>query len=525
MSQFPFNFGLPPIPALAPLPVVSRPYRAHLLTSNEPCLDSEVPHIQHAIDDSLGQIGQLDAQIGALQAQIRHLQTTLEQCQRRRGEVSETVRQHQSILSPIRRVPSELICEIFSWTWSGKKTPWNLGHICRSWRQHAVSYPLLWTFIAVYCSHLDINRTLLKLAAQLQRSANALLDVQWPSVDTDDVDLRLLSLLLPHSNRWRSLGINIVPSSHPESAAPQCQWLHFVKGHLGQLQHFEVTAVSNVTSLPDVFSIAPNLRQVVLSHRSPSPAFIAMPWRQITHYHGTCPAKYQLEILRAAAPRLLECVIGYNGERFEIRTYRQTPQMITLPNLRRLSSKDVNVVAHLTAPLLERLRLALRGPRQRRESIDMLLPFIHRSACALTRLALVECSVNPAVISVLGALPTLTSLLIDLESDKHSPSDDWATAMSISGTSSDICPRLTSFELGIQTLTRPLWDPILAMMQSRFRTPSSSGFQLLRLRVFSPKWTPLSTVMADDMQLLREEGFDGAISNRQDGDFLKSSPF
>ncbi|KAJ7616692.1 hypothetical protein DFH06DRAFT_107461 [Mycena polygramma] len=121
MSQFSFNFGVPPIPALAPLPVVSRPYRAQLLTNNEPCLDSEVPHIQNAIDDCQGQIGHLDVQIGALEAQIRHLQATLEQCQRRRKEVSERVRQHQSIMSPIRRVPAELLCEIFSWTWSGEE--------------------------------------------------------------------------------------------------------------------------------------------------------------------------------------------------------------------------------------------------------------------------------------------------------------------------------------------------------------------------------------------------------------------
>ncbi|KAJ7658382.1 hypothetical protein DFH06DRAFT_1408117 [Mycena polygramma] len=301
------------------------------------------------------------------------------------------------------------------------------------------------TSITVYCSPLDIDRTLLKLAAQLQRSANALLDVQWPNVETDDVDLRLLGLLLPHSDRWRSLCIHIVPSSHPASAAPQCQWLHFVKGHLGQLQKFGVTvagnlnAVDNVISLPDVFSTAPNLRKVVMSHRSPPRTFITIPWGQITHYVGTCPATYQWEILRASAPRLLECVIGSHNERFDTRTL-QTGQIITLPNLRRFSSKDVTVLVHLTAPLLEQLGLALRGPRRRREpSIDMLLPFIQRSSCALTRLALVGCTVgNSTVVSVLGAVPTLTSLLIDLETDKQAPTVDWATVMSISGTSSDI---------------------------------------------------------------------------------------
>ncbi|KAJ6506256.1 hypothetical protein C8R47DRAFT_112117 [Mycena vitilis] len=435
MSQFSFNFAVPLIPALTPLPVVSRPYRAQLLTNNEPCLDSEVPYIQNAIGDCQGQIGHLDVQIGALEAQIRHLQATLEQCQRRRKEVSESVRQHRSILSTIRRVPAELLCEIFqfAWTWSGPKPPWYLGHICRSWRHHAVSYALLWTSVTVYCSPPNIDRTLLKLAAQLQRSANALLDVQWSNVDTDDVDLRLLDLLLPLSNRWRSLGIHIVPSPHPASAAPQCHWLHFVKGHLGQLQQFgvivadNVNAVENVISLPDVFSTAPNLREVVMTHRSPRRTFITIPWGQITHYVGTCPATYQWEILRASAPGLLECEIGSHNERFDIQTL-QTGQVITLPNLRRLSTKDVTVLGHLTAPLLEQLGISLRGLRRRLEpSIYMLLPFIQRSSCALTRLALVGCAVgNSTIVSVLGAVPTLTSLLIDLatETDKQSPAVD-----------------------------------------------------------------------------------------------------
>ncbi|KAJ7616693.1 hypothetical protein DFH06DRAFT_1483718 [Mycena polygramma] len=265
-----------------------------------------------------------------------------------------------------------------------------------------------------------------------------------------------------------------------------------------------------------------------MSHRSPPRTFITIPWGQITHYVGTCPATYQWEILRASAPRLLECVIGSHNERFDTRTL-QTGQIITLPNLRRFSSKDVTVLVHLTAPLLEQLGLALRGPRRRREpSINMLLPFIQRSSRALTRLALVGCTVgNSTVVSVLGAVPTLSSLLIDLDTDtdKQSPTVDWATAMSISGTSSDICPRLTSFELGIQTLTQPLWDPIFAMMQSRFRTPSSSGSRLSRLRVFGPKWSPLPANMTIDMQMLRDEGFEAAILNRQDVDFLKMSPF
>ncbi|KAJ6447803.1 hypothetical protein C8R47DRAFT_999689, partial [Mycena vitilis] len=134
--------------ALLDPPPAASPNLAHLLTSNEPPLESEVPFIHKAIADAQGRIQPLDEQIGSLKAQIHDLPAALFQFRSRRDEVAENVRRHQSVISPIRRVPAELICEIFLAVSlpddAVNKPPWYLGHICRSWREYALAYSCLW---------------------------------------------------------------------------------------------------------------------------------------------------------------------------------------------------------------------------------------------------------------------------------------------------------------------------------------------------------------------------------------------
>ncbi|KAJ7622479.1 hypothetical protein FB45DRAFT_689065, partial [Roridomyces roridus] len=55
--------------------------------------------------------------------------------------------------SPVRRVPPEVLCEIFARVrpvprrisfYEVEQPPWILGHICRLWRDTALACPRLW---------------------------------------------------------------------------------------------------------------------------------------------------------------------------------------------------------------------------------------------------------------------------------------------------------------------------------------------------------------------------------------------
>ncbi|KAJ7194548.1 hypothetical protein GGX14DRAFT_377982, partial [Mycena pura] len=125
-----------------PLPLNPEPYVNRLLHTNDVPLDSEAVVIRSIVSDS-------EDRMRALDAHILHLQATLAQLSQRRDEIVEHLRVHRAILSPVRRVPMELVCTIFEMASAQNRVkfgtlPWQLGLICRSWRQYALSYPLLW---------------------------------------------------------------------------------------------------------------------------------------------------------------------------------------------------------------------------------------------------------------------------------------------------------------------------------------------------------------------------------------------
>ncbi|KAJ7183413.1 hypothetical protein C8R46DRAFT_884930, partial [Mycena filopes] len=69
------------------------------------------------------------------------------------ANADKALREYSAILSPVRRIPAEIICEISAWTlpntqvihgYTVKVAPWTLGHICRRWRAAALGYTPLW---------------------------------------------------------------------------------------------------------------------------------------------------------------------------------------------------------------------------------------------------------------------------------------------------------------------------------------------------------------------------------------------
>ncbi|KAJ7194531.1 hypothetical protein GGX14DRAFT_475987, partial [Mycena pura] len=248
----------------------------------------------------------------ALNAHILHLQATLAQLSQRRDETVEHLRVHRAILSPIRRVPMELVCTIFEMASAQNRVkfgtpPWQLGFICRSWRQYALSYPLLWSSVTVYpcSSESKIQQLLAQLQTQLSRATNASLDIHWSCV-TRAPDSRLLGLILPHSNRWRNVSFHVINKC-------RLDWLLPTSGKLNRLETLEVENFG-ATTFPDVFTTAPNLGRVVLTPSRSirrTPVYlksIPIPWGQITHYRGEFPGARQLDFLQAA-PHLSNCAL------------------------------------------------------------------------------------------------------------------------------------------------------------------------------------------------------------------------
>ncbi|KAJ7622429.1 hypothetical protein FB45DRAFT_1091395, partial [Roridomyces roridus] len=119
--------------------------RNELLTSNLCPLESEIPYIKRLIADP-------QPRLDALNAQIDILQTALAKVVRERDDLVCHTQRYRAVLSPIRRLPPELVAEILKLVPFTRKIedktirqpPWTLGHICRSWRETALGCPFLW---------------------------------------------------------------------------------------------------------------------------------------------------------------------------------------------------------------------------------------------------------------------------------------------------------------------------------------------------------------------------------------------
>ncbi|KAJ7691902.1 hypothetical protein B0H17DRAFT_872627, partial [Mycena rosella] len=130
------------------------------LSSNEAPLELDLAAVKSVISDT-------DARLVCLDTKISRLQDRLKRLEEERAAVSRYHAQNNAILSPLRRMPPEVLGEIFSWTLPSARdavalgrrgttsicgsdvgsSPWILGHISSRWRAIALSTPSLWSLV------------------------------------------------------------------------------------------------------------------------------------------------------------------------------------------------------------------------------------------------------------------------------------------------------------------------------------------------------------------------------------------
>ncbi|KIM45493.1 hypothetical protein M413DRAFT_430101 [Hebeloma cylindrosporum] len=250
---------------------------SHLLTSNDPPSDVEETLVRSMIQAMRGEIAALKLGTGYCWRLLRWF-TIVED---REAAIAKRIVIHESVMSPLRRLPTELLQLILQKTyWDPTTTlmlPWSFSQVCRLWRTIVHATPIFWSHVALdFNSPMNFPSQEAKLKLILQRSAHADL---WISIqglmDGGDQHLSLLSILLAHSERWLSL--NLTMNVKTVGA------LQGVQGHLSRLSALHLKS-GNFSGVLNLFSIAPRLEDVV-----------------VIDYAYTCnPPQY---ILKPAGPR------------------------------------------------------------------------------------------------------------------------------------------------------------------------------------------------------------------------------
>ncbi|KAJ7077192.1 hypothetical protein C8R44DRAFT_911659 [Mycena epipterygia] len=436
---------------------------SHLLESNDPHLDSEIPAIH--------QIIVTHACVEVLDSQIEILRTTMEQLVAEHNKWQECVWKHTAVMALLRHVPSELICEIFALTLLHTRRFDGFSSIELSNEHH----------------HFYLrNHPLSVINTQLLQSRNVPLTVNFDSWDCEDaVEYLLWDFLLPQCDRWSTICL-------------QCQgdlWalsnlLNAIWGHIPQLKKLELVRVLgsiNLSTESSSFFISPNLQQIILTdpeYLTISPP-ICIPWAQITHYRGRpYPA-----CCSVASALLATCLIYL------------TIKLLLFLIFGGYTWQTV-VLSYLTAPVLQALHTHGR--------VQSTLDFVNRFGCRLTKLVLEACEPVDALVHVFSNLPFVEYLLIESCRWDSTTSDTFFNTMRILGASSDLCPCLTSlaygqFYLGLLRDDLLAMVPMVAMAQSHLYP--NSPCRLSSLQFFSHQINAQNPIK-EETQILADQGLD-----------------
>ncbi|KAJ7607956.1 hypothetical protein FB45DRAFT_392307 [Roridomyces roridus] len=495
---------------------------AHLINSNVPPLDAEAAPVRQRLTEAQARLGVLDARIEALVL-------ALTQLAEERENLSERVHQYKGVLSPIRRIPPELIGDIFA-SVSYKRTissaydettveqpPWILAHICRSWRDIALGFSSLWSSFHMKHDYRFFHCfPQAMIEEQLLRAGDAPLHVhfQWWNSRTPLEDTFFWDLLLLHSHRWKSLHIICATN---ENARNLLRILPTTKGCLSQLEKIEFlideTDEDGVAAVTwNSLSVAPRLREIILTDRTCqqySPSFTVC-WPQVVRYHASGPSTRQLDILEQS-PSLVGCSLSIDGG------VKHDDKVIIHLNLRRLQVDHCTILDKITAPSLEELSILRPYP-------DLhLIPFVQRSSCHLRTLVLASCNTIGGLTSFLAACPLLETFVLQTSSSRNIPRV--ASLFDALHVESDdiLCPRLSSFAYGLRhdVVVSSLKDSFFRMIGSRYRSHRLRTVRLFSTHFFSGIECPEE--IYDEINRLEEEGLDIRYLEDEDAwDFVEN---
>ncbi|KAJ7696701.1 hypothetical protein B0H17DRAFT_1052770 [Mycena rosella] len=227
------------------------------------------------------ELARYDAEISSYENEVPRPRARLAKAQAERGELQSHYDDLRSLLSPVRRLPSEILAGIFAQCQIPSELPDSearsladlaqapllvLSQVSSRWHEIALCTPTLWDTIKLYSFDLwstdnmiEQSMTLLRVA--LDRGANSPLNLEICTLGSMySLDYTLpLQLLAQHCERWKTVSLLCTYSA-----------LRHLSGIRGKLPLLETLQIMYDTSDPlDLFDDAPTLRTFLVAGPAP----------------------------------------------------------------------------------------------------------------------------------------------------------------------------------------------------------------------------------------------------------------
>ncbi|KAK0436215.1 hypothetical protein EV421DRAFT_2061245, partial [Armillaria borealis] len=276
-----------------------------LLNSNDPPLRTEHHQLESFIGEGHGFLA-------TLQEWVSQARTVLNELLEEEKRVQDMIESCQTIVSPIRRIPEDIVREIFLACWetdeerkdslNGKFAPLVLSKVCREWRSIALSTSRLWSTISLDFDLYRNDSMECQYLLQMFLLRSATQDITLSIYSNREISKNhLMPILLMNAPRWTDVSISIpYLSLHAFSAA---------RGYFHRLKHLHVDFIHGNSirmrtplSKPvfDAFEYAPLLRSFSLNGAYNVVQQMNLPWSQLTAYTGHDWTSTYLEIFKLA---------------------------------------------------------------------------------------------------------------------------------------------------------------------------------------------------------------------------------
>ncbi|KAJ6507936.1 hypothetical protein C8R47DRAFT_1100046 [Mycena vitilis] len=471
-----------------------------LLLDNVPPPDFRIHEIKNAIESAEDDISGLDVQIAGLNRSLSQLIS-------RRAELERFVNDHRGVISIVRRLPGDVLAEIFSHCVDAgaavhppqtRDALRRIVQVSGNWRAIAVGSPHLWRHLFIPQAQIDDGTFKRRIPLQLQQSRQAPVHILMYAAETQNNQADVaLNLLLPASARWEELALSLRTPHYRQLLASTCdfpalkkltilswdtlEWhnddvLHFF-GCLPVLEELELDTLHSFTHLPFPWS---QLRRCVLKRCHPADLLRILP-------------------LLSPGAHLSGVQSGMPPEEAPPGNVRSTVHALKLHGY---TDSCTTVLNSLTAPALKELELSSYSHERldpNHDSPSTLAPpaiisFLSRSACALTSLCLSLPLRAEDFIAILDSPHTRSVVHLDIS---NKMSLQWIEVL----TSRGLVPNLRA--LGFRA------DPTLT--EASVLTMVASRRPVLRvLRIASPK--PRSVLSHAAVQALGADGMELFLS-------------
>ncbi|KAJ7185314.1 hypothetical protein C8R46DRAFT_376397 [Mycena filopes] len=283
---------------------------AHILRTNAVPSDSESERIRDLLQGPRKQLVEVTGELSRLQSLI-------DEATRTRDELQDFIDAHTALISPMRRLPEDILRAVFiaalpedrNPTISSDDAPLLFCGICKSWRDVALSTPRLWAAIhLVVPTEPDFQHLMDVLNLWLKRSGVVPLDISMVfsrtlALESERHDISpLLTTLVAAAGRWRNVQL-IVPALEAAFSL-----VGLSADDVPLLQRIALCSDGTApddASRPLAFLAAKNIRDVTFAGTH-SFAHSPVAWGVLTELHIAytwpgCPAvphKLALQILR-----------------------------------------------------------------------------------------------------------------------------------------------------------------------------------------------------------------------------------